>query len=345
MRDEQNKQTGHVPTSTSHSSSTSVSSSHSHDIHGQRGNNKVDASFDNVVSRIRGLDIAPKSTSNSKDSRCDSGIIDERVDSIDSQYNSQDEPWIPASSNFNSLQIIDIFRGDEDGDNHLHLAIIHAQPALALHVIALAPHQDWLGEANLLQQTPLHLAVTTRQPLVVRRLMTAGARTDAADAQGNTPLHTACRLGFEDVVRVLLTPVRYEETYQNRYPVTLRHSLDLDAKNYDGLTCLHLAALAGQLGVMRLLLAAGANVNTAEGKGGRTVLHLAADWGHQDMLRLLLESRDVDVDAASYAGATPLVLAVGRAHAQAVAALYRKGADVAAVTAMQDAETSDEEMT
>ena len=65
--------------------------------------------------------------------------------------------------------------------------------------------------------------------------MCAGAQIDVQDQLGNTPLHNACRLGFEDVVRTLLTPVRYEETYQNSYEIPLQCiPQDLESKNYEG---------------------------------------------------------------------------------------------------------------
>jgi len=358
----------------------------------QTAHNK-NASYDNIVNSLRGLDIKTNVHSDSS-SRCDSGLGQERLSSIpslsqsqtsvlDSNSNRRDsgvivdksrvsgvqaepsqnlpsqhlpltsqqhyERWVPfaSHSHFTSEQVMDIFRGDEDGDNHLHLSIIHGLPDVTLQVIGLAPDWEWLSQTNNLLQSPLHLAVITRQVHVVRRLMCAGARLDLQDQTGNTPLHNACRLGFEDVVRTLLTPVRYEETYQNNYDIPPQYIPgDLEAKNYDGLTCLHLAAIGGHLQVMRLLLQAGANVNAAEGKGGRTVLHLAADWGHGDMMKFLLERRDILIDAKTYAGLTPLVLAYGRDHKQTVAELYNKGASYTDLNLTEDStgDDSDEEM-
>jgi len=333
------------------------------------------ASSYDIVNSFRGLDIKTQSHTDSSD-RCDSGLGQERLSSIQSDSSRCDsgvladtsrissvqaenrpiprvpvqyEPWVPfaSQSRFTSEQVMDLFRGDEDGDNHLHLSIIHGLPDVTLQVIGLAPDWEWLSQSNNLLQSPLHLAVITRQVDVVRRLMCAGARLDLQDQTGNTPLHNACRLGFEDVVRTLLTPVRYEETYQNSYEIPPQYIPgDLEAKNYDGLTCLHLASIGGHMNVMRLLLHNGANVNAAEGKGGRTVLHLAADWGHGDMMKFLLERRDILIDAKTYAGLTPLVLAYGRDHKQTVAELYQKGASYTDLNLTEDStgDSSDEEM-
>ena len=104
-----------------------------------------------------------------------------------------------------------------------------------MQIIGLAPGSEWLNQANNLQQTPLHIAVLTRQVAVVRRLVCAGASVDVCDQVGNTPLHSACCLGFEDVVKELLTPVHAEETYQNKYQIPYqRIPQDLETKNYEG---------------------------------------------------------------------------------------------------------------
>lgn len=104
-----------------------------------------------------------------------------------------------------------------------------------MQIIGLAQDLDWLNQTNTLLQTPLHIAVITRQTCVVRRLMSAGAAVDVRDKIGNTPLHNACRLGFTDVVRTLITPVHYEETLQNKYVIPNQHlPQDLELKNYEG---------------------------------------------------------------------------------------------------------------
>ncbi|XP_005111546.1 NF-kappa-B inhibitor alpha [Aplysia californica] len=311
---------------------------------------KNNPSFD-IVDSFRGLDIVGRAQSQSSQTdsnRCDSGLVEDRpsIDSVERcESNIRKEHWV--SPNFSSEQVMDIFRGDEDGDNHLHLSIIHGLPEVTMQVIGLAPDGEWLSQTNNMLQTPLHIAVITRQVAVVRRLMCAGAFVDVQDQMGNTPLHNACRLGFEDVVRTLLTPVRYEETYQNSYDIPLQCiPQDLESKNYEGLTCLHLAAIGGHINVMRLLLFAGANVNAAEGKGGRTVLHLAADWGHIEMMKFLLSRRDIFIDAKTYAGLTPILLAYGRKHEDAVAELFSRGASCTTLllTEESDGDTSDEEM-
>lgn len=279
--------------------------------------------------------------------QCDSGLEDHERDSILAAraYLTQLANLHWVSPHFTPDQILEIFRGDEDGDNHLHLSIIHSLPEVTMQIIGLAPGSDWLNQTNNLQQTPLHIAVLTRQVAVVRRLVCAGASVDMCDQMGNTPLHSACCLGFEDIVKELLTPVRPEETYQNKYQIpNQRIPQDLEMKNYEGLTCLHLTAMAGHFNITRRLLSAGANINAAEGKSGRTILHFAADWGNLQMADFLLSYTDADIDAMTYSGLTPILLACGRKHMQLANYLLSKGATLDSLNDDSDADGSDEEM-
>jgi ankyrin repeat protein len=279
-----------------------------------------------------------------KSDRCDSGLEDDKQEEYITSI-TRNNYWV--STHFSPEQILDIFRGDEDGDNHLHMSIIHGVSEVTMQIIRLAPEWDWLNQTNNLLQTPLHIAVITRQLLVVRRLMCAGASVDVRDQMGNTPLHNACRLGYEDVVRTLLKPIEYAETLQNKYDIPYqRLPQDLESRNYEGLTCFHLAAVGGHINVLRLLLDAGANVNAAEGKSGRTVLHFAVDWGNLSMIAFLLSQRDTDINARTYAGLTPILLAYGRRNHDLVDELFSKGALCESLSLSEDSDDdiADEKM-
>lgn len=56
-----------------------------------------------------------------------------------------------------------------------------------------------------MSQTPLHLAVLTEQPLVVKKLLMLGAKVDIGDRHGNTPLHLASIKGYMYCAQELLT--------------------------------------------------------------------------------------------------------------------------------------------
>ncbi|ETE71838.1 Nuclear factor NF-kappa-B subunit, partial [Ophiophagus hannah] len=96
---------------------------------------------------------------------------------------------------------------DENGDNVLHLAIIHLHLELVknlLEVIANMNAAAVLNVRNDLHQTPLHLAVITRQAGIVRALLGAGADVNLLDRHGNSVFHLAAQQGDEVALSMLL---------------------------------------------------------------------------------------------------------------------------------------------
>lgn len=54
------------------------------------------------------------------------------------------------------------------------------------------------------RQTPLHLAVITRQEAVVEDLLRAGADLTLLDRSGNSALHLAAKGGHDEILSILL---------------------------------------------------------------------------------------------------------------------------------------------
>ncbi len=54
-------------------------------------------------------------------------------------------------------------------------------------------------------QSPLHLAVITRQDKVIQYLLKANANPLVCDRNGDTPLHLACKYGFIQGIVPLVT--------------------------------------------------------------------------------------------------------------------------------------------
>lgn len=205
---------------------------------------------------------------------------------------------------------------DENGDSVLHLAIIHLHAQLVrdlLEVTAGLLREDLVNMRNDLYQTPLHLAVLTRQADVVDALLRAGADVSLLDRAGDSVLHLAAKAGLDQVLSVLLQ-------HCGTGPL-------LDQPNGDGLTAVHIAVLSSSLPCLLLLLAAGADVNAQERKAGRTALHLAVEQDNISLAGCLLLEGDAHVDSATFDGTTPLHIAAGRGSTWLAALLKAAGAD------------------
>jgi hypothetical protein len=106
--------------------------------------------------------------------------------------------------------------------------------------------------------------------------------------------------------------------------------IDVNAANAKGATALMVAALNGQLDIVRLLLRNGANVNLKMKDIGVTALHWASQDGNADIVKELL-SAGADIHSALSNGQNALIMAANSGHADVVRILLDKGADPNAV--------------
>ncbi|KAH3809628.1 hypothetical protein DPMN_138003 [Dreissena polymorpha] len=108
---------------------------------------------------------------------------------------------------------------------------------------------------------------------------------------GETALHKAARLGFEEVVLYLLAT----------------QSVDVNARDNAGFTPLHECVWRGHVRIGKLLLTYGANVNVCSTDGIRPI-HDAVETDHIEMLRMLI-SFGADPSLSTYAGRSLLKIA------------------------------------
>ncbi|MCG8389141.1 MAG: ankyrin repeat domain-containing protein, partial [Cytophagales bacterium] len=90
-------------------------------------------------------------------------------------------------------------------------------------------------------------------------------------------------------------------------------------------TALHYAAFEGRRDAVELLLKSGADKDAADERS-QTPLHKAAFEGHLETVKLLVEN-DANMEAESEDGSTVLLLAVGGGRPDVVAFLLKKGAN------------------
>nr|XP_023493400.1 nuclear factor NF-kappa-B p105 subunit isoform X2 [Equus caballus] len=205
---------------------------------------------------------------------------------------------------------------DENGDSVLHLAIIHLHAQLVrdlLEVTSGLVSDDIINMRNDLYQTPLHLAVITKQEAVVEDLLRAGADLSLLDRFGNSALHLAAKEGHDKILGILLK--------HKKAALLINHP------NADGLNAIHIAMMSNSMPCLRLLVTAGADVNAQERKSGRTALHLAVERDNISLAGCLLLEGEAHVDSTTYDGTTPLHIAAGRGSTRLAALLKAAGAD------------------
>ncbi|CBN73906.1 ankyrin 2,3/unc44 [Ectocarpus siliculosus] len=149
-------------------------------------------------------------------------------------------------------------------------------------------------------------------------LLDAGAKPDAVDGDGNTPLLTAAKTGAAVLCEILLA-----------------RGADPRARNKSGSNALLLAVdgdnSAENSACVQVLLDAGSDPHET-GPDGTVALHVSAHKGQTEVLWSLLQ-HGARVDVADVSGLTPLAYAVSNDHGDATGLLCDYGANLDLVDA------------
>lgn len=167
---------------------------------------------------------------------------------------------------------------------------------------------------NATGETPLFAAIKADSPPTIAVLLAEGATPLARDSLGNTALHAAVRWNAKKAVDALI-----------------KGGADINAGNLNGKTPLHEAVRLGMAETEGMLLAAGAALE-ARDLSGNTPLMDAVQNGLNTSIERLLE-KGASLNVRNNAGDTPLHVAVNTARMDIATALLSKGASIHAKNA------------
>ncbi|XP_025085724.1 uncharacterized protein LOC112559059 [Pomacea canaliculata] len=125
--------------------------------------------------------------------------------------------------------------------------------------------------------TPLHVAAKHKNWAIMEVLLHRQAKSDVVDCEQRSVLHIMASYAdpecFSDINDIL--------------PLLIHNNSDINKKDREGNTALHLAALAGNMGFVKTLLHHGARADVVNDEQ-KTVLHIMAMSGCTNLLSLTL---------------------------------------------------------
>lgn len=178
-----------------------------------------------------------------------------------------------------------------------------------LHQCVLGDQLDVVArlafDPGLLDAAGRNLAHYARSPQMLRLLADRGVMLGQRSADGDTPLHSYCRVGAQELLPLVATQV---------------HTM-----NHEGATPLHIAVQAKADRMVEALLWAGADVDARDNRG-MTPLHHAV-VSRDEYLVVLLSNHEADVGVKDSLGRTALHYACATPCAELVEYLFDIGAD------------------
>jgi ankyrin repeat protein len=164
------------------------------------------------------------------------------------------------------------------------------------------------------------------------RKLIVGANIMFKGRYGNTLLHSAASYNNLEIAKLLLkhylvnvnaknndgdTPLHLAVIEKHSEMVRLlakkKRGTGLEIKNEEGYTALHLAAQEAPLAVVESLLSAcnrDVNVDVKDNGNGYTALHWAVNRNRPEIVKLLLGQGAIEIDAQDKNGSTPLHVAI-----------------------------------
>ncbi|PPD53824.1 MAG: hypothetical protein CTY12_04355 [Methylotenera sp.] len=199
-----------------------------------------------------------------------------------------------------------------------------------------------LKQGSSLEQE-LHNATIARDSTRIEYLLKRGAKVDAKDTEGQTPLMVAAKGGDLSVINGLLeykanpnaqdndgwTAAMYavKSNEPKIFRLLGKHKADFNMINKDGLTALAMAVHDNKANAAVAMLDNNANPDFAMGAAKYNALMLAVTKGNLTLAQTLLQYK-ANPNATNAGGVTPLMIAAHRNHDMVISLLLKAGAKV-----------------
>lgn len=223
---------------------------------------------------------------------------------------------------------------DNEGYSALHYAATLGDVAMATLLLDQGAKPDSRAHAG---ETPLHAAALYGQLGMIRLLIARGADPNVADDNQISSLQYAMRRDHQPAVALLREFGARPDTLFDavnagdaaRVMRMVRAGADVNELGLSG-TPLHLAAAKGYLGIVGILVDAGADLEAKGDPLNGTPLHIAA-LNSQALVARFLIGRGARVDSRDDQGRTPLMIVAGFGSAEFAEALLNAGASSSAL--------------
>lgn len=238
-----------------------------------------------------------------------------------------------------AIDEIDLFQENFKGQNALHLAALHGH----LDAVQILIKISQLDVPDKDSNTLLHLAMHSRNPELIEYLCQI-IEINATNSNGETPLHIAARLGWHDIIPLLIkyeadvnavnnkgeTPAHIAARFNRAEFLAelIENKANLTIANSDGDSALHIAAKYNSVdAITEILNGHGINPDIINLKNGNTALHIAAEFGQSDAIRELCDKK-ANVNAINFDGDRPVHIAAIFNQGDAILTLFENDADM-----------------